>query len=249
MLAAFDGTLSSLFTCHPPVSAQSGSGAYSKPNQEECTALRGPILISLTWLLNGLHKYEGAIVAIFTIILAVFTGRLWYSTDKLWGATKNLVEGSERTAERQLRAYVQIKDVLMSLMNTEYDPNIDIVIKNFGQTPARQIVNTFNVKFAFQPRDEDFTLDSATKGEVSDLAPGQRVNSQTTIRVKKWNEMKPALTVRKMAFYVFGRIDYIDAFNEPRWTEYRFRLLIDADGISDKKMSLIMEGHAGNRAN
>src|SRR6266404_2208086 len=163
--------------------------------------------------------------------------------------TRSLVWNAEATAERQLRAYIQIKEVVMSLLNSEYDPNSQIIIKNFGQTPARQITNTHEVKAAYRPRDTDFNLNTASKGEVSDLAPSQHVFSQFTIPINQWNDLKPALISKKQAFYVFGRIDYIDAFNKARWTEYRFKLLVDATGIHDDDMFLIMEGHAGNRAN
>src|SRR2546423_983870 len=45
------------------------------------------------------HKNAEAIVALFTVILGIATWLLWRST-------KRLVEGAERTAERQLRAYI-----------------------------------------------------------------------------------------------------------------------------------------------
>jgi hypothetical protein len=45
------------------------------------------------------HKNAESIIALFTIILGIAT---WL----LWRATKRLVEGADRTAERQLRAYV-----------------------------------------------------------------------------------------------------------------------------------------------
>jgi hypothetical protein len=98
-----------------------------------------------------------------------------------------------------------------------------------------------------RPRERDFRLNNVTVGEVGDLGPGGQCVSQTHIPVNQWNDMKPGLIARNQAFYVFGRIDYIDAFYERRWTEYRFRLLVDAEGIPDER-HLVMDWHAGNRS-
>lgn len=43
-------------------------------------------------------------------LVALFTGGLFVATWLLWEATKKLVQGAELTAERQLRAYVYLKE-------------------------------------------------------------------------------------------------------------------------------------------
>src|SRR5216683_2590243 len=65
-------------------------------------------------------KYGEWLLFIATVALAVTT---WL-----------LVRGAERTAERQLRAYIFPDDV--TLTNIEHSPEICVVLKNTGQTPA-----------------------------------------------------------------------------------------------------------------
>jgi hypothetical protein len=54
----------------------------------------------------------------------------------LWLATKRLVRGSEKTAERQLRAYVLVSSARVHDFGIERPPKVEVVIKNSGQTPA-----------------------------------------------------------------------------------------------------------------
>src|SRR5215204_4601373 len=93
-IAILDGTLSSLRTCHP-VSGQ-GNQAIQGQKAEECTALAGPILISLQWLVHFLDEHGDILVAIFTGFLALYTGRLWFSTEKLWEATTDAIDTAEQ---------------------------------------------------------------------------------------------------------------------------------------------------------
>lgn len=52
-------------------------------------------------------------VAAFTLFLVIFTGLLWGSTHKLWSVTVATLQHAERTAIRELRAYVSINKILM----------------------------------------------------------------------------------------------------------------------------------------
>jgi hypothetical protein len=148
-----------------------------------------------------------------------------------------------------LRAYICVDDVIIDFMNFSYDLNVKIIIKNFGQTPGRKIKNTFDVRpiFAGKRDDKNLSLASSIPGELADLAPTQPVASQTTYPLAVFNNIRPALLNKTMLLYVFGRIDYIDVFEDTQSTYYRYRLLVDKSGIPKGKTHLIMEGHAGNR--
>lgn len=76
--------------------------------------------------------FDVTLADIATLILAGSTVGLWIATRKLW-------QSSDRTAQRQLRAYVHVRTVRMLEINSGFNPNIWIVIKNFGQTPAREM--------------------------------------------------------------------------------------------------------------
>ena len=85
IVATVDATISQLITCHP-VGANSGGGTNQQQNQE-CTALAGPVFLTLAGFLHFLDHHGEAVVGVFTIVLAVFTGRLWRSTENLWQVT------------------------------------------------------------------------------------------------------------------------------------------------------------------
>jgi hypothetical protein len=108
LVAILDGMISSLMTCHPITRIADG-GANAERAKEYCTALHGPILITIQWLAHIAHKYEGLITAAFTIVLAAFTGRLWYSTEKLWTATNRTTDISERALTELEAPFLAIK--------------------------------------------------------------------------------------------------------------------------------------------
>lgn len=95
LIAIVDVTISSMLTCHP-----SGvQAATDKANQEQCSALQGPLLLSLLWLINGLDEHGEAVTAAFTIVLAISTIGLWSSTRKLWEAGEKQIEVARISAE------------------------------------------------------------------------------------------------------------------------------------------------------
>jgi hypothetical protein len=74
------------------------------------------------------------VTAAATITIAALTFILASGTLFLWLATKRMVKGGERTAERELRAYVFIKDGAVRTDQGQF--SVAVVLKNFGQTPA-----------------------------------------------------------------------------------------------------------------
>src|SRR6187431_2243000 len=127
----FEGVVSLLATCDQvaELASQQGSTEQAK---KHCSAFTGPVLASgwsfLYWLGHVLEGYGEAVIAVFTIVLAFATGLLWK-------ATRELVRGAEKTAERQLRAYVlPEKAVLTNISDAE--PRYIFNAKNYGQTPA-----------------------------------------------------------------------------------------------------------------
>jgi hypothetical protein len=75
-----------------------------------------------------------AVTAAGTIAIAFLTLVLAVGTLFLWRATRRLVQGTEKTAQAQLRAYVHITKA--SFRNLGGTRNSSLNIKNCGQTPA-----------------------------------------------------------------------------------------------------------------
>lgn len=80
-----------------------------------------------------------AITAAGTVALAFLTLVLAAGTLFLWLATRRLVRGSEKTAERQLRAYIFSDHAKIIGFNTPH-PLVIAAFKNSGQTPAYNVI-------------------------------------------------------------------------------------------------------------
>jgi hypothetical protein len=214
-------------------------------NESNAASTKGPKERSNAWFVGwGLSDKIAAV--------AIFVGFLQFA------ALFATVAVMRRSAHRELRAYVHIEDVKMLGMKSGKDVQIQIIPKNFGQTPAREITNTFKCFVAYLQPDEsgvlvtvppseaDFALDGAQVETVVDLAPGQKTFSTFFHPYAYWKFSYDLIDKKAAIFWVCGRIDYRDVFNR-RWTTgYRRRLLVDSTGIQDDR-GLVMESNAGNR--
>jgi hypothetical protein len=61
-----------------------------------------------------------------------------------------------------------------------------------------------------------------------------------------WNPFKEALAARAIKFFVFGEINYRDAFDDLHFTRYRFELSPDAEGIKEDAFVFCPEGNESN---
>ena len=89
-----------------------------------------------------IDKHNGFFAAIAAFIIAWFTWTLKESTDTLWSVTNDTLVHSQKTAERQLRAYVYLE-----VSGRKYPPppkvpdrySVSLVVKNSGVTWARNV--------------------------------------------------------------------------------------------------------------
>jgi hypothetical protein len=135
LLVLLDSVFSSLLTCHP-ITGESSSGTNAQ-KQQECTALFGPLLVSLIAIVDFMDKHGDAITGAFTVILAIFTGRLWFSTEKLWSVTNTSVELARSEFLSSHRPRMRLKHIWL-IDDTSWrsggplEVNLDVV--NIGNT-------------------------------------------------------------------------------------------------------------------
>lgn len=177
-------------------------------------------------------------LAIFTLFLVLATIGLFISGERnvevaresanaarrSAEAAKNAVELSDKTAERQLRAYVYIKDATMIHGGDNEVWEADITLRNFGQTPAYEV--TSPCSFFPTMKAEKYTFKEPPKDLVlvpSDMGPGQELH----ILVASDKPVAPAdaaLFRRGDAvIFVYGSVKYRDAFGHPRFTDFRLK--------------------------
>jgi len=144
----------------------------------------------------------------------------------LWGATVGLVRGGDKTAERQLRAYVFVKNGRMDRLQGSI-LRADISLENGGQTPAYDLIYKGRV----------FIVPPETLGEIGPFSEemvviGPRSPSpiQITGRVPLSLEHQHAYETGALKIIVLGVIRYRDAFDKIQTTEFGFEVFGDVWG-------------------
>lgn len=150
-------------------------------------------------------------------LLAGITFLLFLATFALWLATRKLVRGSEKTAERQLRAYLLPKGGTIS-------PKMDyavITFSNNGQTPA------YNVLASSAHAVVNFPLSNSAVFSMTDIKRFDDIGAAGERSIEYFfaisSEERDAIINRTKAICFWGSIEYLDIFkSEPRTTEFRF---------------------------
>ena len=202
-----------------------------------------------------------------TGILACFTWKLWRDTKRLaddagkaaetqagltreairhaeanTAAAQNTVRIMEQSAERQLRAYLSIGG--SGIWPDEYGTSgrLWVDVENTGQTPAYNL--TSKVGKLLIPKAE---CDSFEFPEAVPQAGGSvMVGSGCDITLRREFSIAEAKAVkdRTHRLYLFGRIEYTDAFGQSRFTNYR---LYWWDGrMNVENLSRTPHGNDGN---
>jgi hypothetical protein len=151
---------------------------------------------------------------------------LFAATVTLAWATWQLVKSAEKTAERQLRAYVVVtcKDLIFQGSSHERFI-VRLEVRNTGQTPAyrlqiRSVTNAiaYPVQASF-----DFPLEQlSAEPSIFTLGAGLAIdhNSMAT-RVLDQNEIvKIKSTDGERSLYNYGIVKYVDAIGKERQTKF-----------------------------
>jgi hypothetical protein len=201
-----------------------------------------------------IRDYRDEIVAVETLFIAAFTIVLAFATGFLYDATRDLVEKTDQTAERQLRAYVFVKEVFIRNLDGPEAPAIHVYVKNWGQTPAYKYTNVGAVKYVPFPN-IDFSRDP--KGDqrvtVTTIPPSGESAIVVDLPFIVTPPIKEELKAGKYAIYAFGRIEYDDAFKKHRVENYRFIFggdsgtrTFERDGIRLGAMAQTTEGNSAD---
>lgn len=154
------------------------------------------------------------------------------------------LQAAERTAERQLRAYIGILDISVSHVATGRSPRVAINLKNFGQTPAHrlgakteiEVMPTHAPVFAVGPLDDNHR---------QSIGPGATFNVTAETDKALTEAQASDLNSGSANLYCFGFVEYTDAFGHTRYTRFRHEIG-DAGILSRRSMPL---SAAGNDAN
>lgn len=190
----------------------------------------------------------GYMVAVFAALQALLTaGGMWLLWKTLKATRAAVTEAQEATraaqdavivtkdaAERQLRAYVNV-----SAAQSRWSPTLRalIEIKNSGQTPGYDLTHWTATGFGTSDR-ADFSDDPPRQASV--LGAGGTQTTETPVAPGN-GTIHEAFRSGSVTMFVWGRIDYRDAFGVRRMTAYRLRWV---DGGDDGRLVVCDEGNS-----
>jgi hypothetical protein len=141
-----------------------------------------------------------------------FTGWAAKAAARAAIAAEKAVEVNDRTAERQLRAYIDIKSGGFALGPPHKDRlRVRVVFSNFGQTPARDVRLWIKMDLV-EPGKFEFTERSKPGVEQGIISPGNTAVSFDGIGVDD-DIAFDAIKEGDMVPMVWGRVIYRDVFD------------------------------------
>jgi hypothetical protein len=152
-------------------------------------------------------------------ILASFTIMLALSTIFLWIATRDLVREAKGTSERELRAYLGVENVSLKLLQVGEKPEITIVVRNFGQTPAYRVTKFSDSKVGAIDL-KDFPEEGGRSQTA--LNPGETLKTISTRDTVLTQAEYDGIKDDTIRYHFFGIVRFIDAFGKKRFVRYRF---------------------------
>ncbi len=181
-----------------------------------------------------IDKHSGFFAAIAAFIIAWFTWTLKGSTDNLWSTTNDTLAHAEKTAVRQLRAYVYLE-----ISGRRYPPppkvadrySISLALKNSGSTWARHV----QVRHGriIDPTEPDpfaaMKWDEITPHPVL-IGPGQEIGMQFG---DLFGQQLHDILINKRRVFFVAWVTYFDTLSEPpitRQTQLFRQLNVDEEG-------------------
>ena len=166
------------------------------------------------------------IAASATAILAVITGLLAAYTYKLWSATSRLVEHSEDTAIRQLRAYVHTAGFDIDQFAIGKLIKISFPVSNCGQTPAHNVlISGWTGVRPYPPPSEWYLVPSGQEiNSVMVCAPGDQKTRGTGVSETELSKVMfdQIISGTEQRLYAYAMITYRDVFSKKiRTTEVK----------------------------
>jgi hypothetical protein len=218
---AVAGLAHALVQCPPycaPTAAAASPGAQMAESDDGCGKCRaqthpGEVEGKEFWSVLGYR------LKVTDTLLVVFTSLLFLATVALSLATRSLVRGADKTAERQLRAYIYTETTNITFKDGEW--KLWYRIKNFGQTPAydvtvksRSEVLDWSTKMPSMPT-TDKTEKVGSMGPHGDIFEIES-EIQGTASVAELENMTKAI-------FLVGTITYATLFGgEERNTQFRY---------------------------
>lgn len=193
---------------------------------------------------NRKPKRKPTWVEIATLVLLFLTTAglvvqdiILHSSDDTFKAT---LTNQKQSTERQLRAYVYVKEASMIVHGDNQLWTAKVVVRNFGQTPAYGLQTTAGFFPAAKAAKYDIPGAKADLDRPPiDIAPGQEIILWPKANGPFTPEATALFNSGAWVIFIHGELKYRDAFNNPHVTNYRMKYLPDGT----------LQGEEGNTSN
>jgi hypothetical protein len=178
-----------------------------------------------------------AVAAGIAFLALVVAGvQVWFFKDQLGKMERSLADSkimaiaAEKSADaglrqatylqQSVRAYVIAGHETKVGLREEKFLTVEIEIKNFGQTPARQVICHTSIGVYPYPLVVLLDPEAGPNPSKSPLAPSQTIKQFPTLEKPLTEAHLDALIAKQAAIYVWGKISYIDVFNIEQHTTF-----------------------------
>lgn len=149
---------------------------------------------------------------------------------------------TDKTARRQLRAYVSFSKVRISSIAANKAPKVDVTILNSGQTPAYDLQASVGIGLAPYPY-RDFDLSKLIPHSRTMMGPGHKVRLNVTLAKMLTQQEFIAIKAGTAALYAVSRITYKDVFDVDQITNCYLFFTKEQFEIGDGRMSICDHGN------
>jgi hypothetical protein len=232
------------------VAPEHSEQAANNDNQHYCPTFLAGSILSLERGFEWIKRDDNdkAVVAAFTVVLAISTIGLWLATNRLWSAGERQLLHLGDTAERQLRAYVMPDHVMAKVMRIGHAPEVEVKLRNAGQTPAYNVSNsmTYGFRVVHDNRVPEFDWGTALLSKATVAPNGEFFVLSGTEQLRAITQDGiNAITNGKVVFVVWGEVRYTDAFGNQRTTKYKY-ILNAHSGLREGRMMAARDGNSAD---
>ena len=172
---------------------------------------------------------DGTITALATAIIAAFTFTLWRATSEQGRLTRMAIDDARKSNKRELRAYLSV--VIGGADYQDRETNFKFagypILKNNGRTPAYNVRYWSKAEIIPDALTENYQFQIIPTQELSQasIGPGEdRILTCIVPDFVNYAEVSDIKIGKGKALWVWGRLHYEDAFNDPHYVNFSQRL-------------------------
>lgn len=165
-----------------------------------------------------------------------------FASERAADSAEQSVAIAADSAQRQLRAYVSNVATAARGFGRNFHFEATVTITNSGQTPAHDVTIKLAIVVATEPF-ADFEINVIGPLSKSHLAAGAQLTPFHRLEDRLDEANYQAILAGTKTLYLFGEVDYLDVFNKPHKTRFRFFLGKDQMKHAQPVLSVCPEGN------